>query len=311
MQLAWRDFLFKILAKRHGRMYNEGNYPKRGSPMRCSKILYYALIVILVVALIVSGTQVACYVIDAAQQKDAYDELAAMVEQARSEAPPPTKPAADVTVPDSGDAPASPTEPAAPSILPEYVPLYEKNADTVGWIKIEGTSINYPVMQTPDRVDYYLKRSFDGAYSAHGCLYVRESCDVFAPSDNVTIYGHHMKDGSMFAGLKNFSAQSFWEEYHTIDFDTLYEHHTYMVFAVFTTSASAGKGFAYHRFESAADESEFDQFVSTCKSLSLYDTGITPEYGDKLICLSTCEYSQDNGRLVVVAVRDPEAPNFE
>lgn len=263
--------------------------------MKRNPFLYYTLIVILSAVFIISGIQVAGYVIDALQQKGTYDDLAAMVEQSRSETTPPTEPAADAT------APEAPTEPV---MLAEYAALYEKNPDTVGWMTIEGTPINYPVMQTPDRVDYYLKRNFNGEHSEHGCLYVRETCDVFTPSDNVTIYGHHMRDGSMFAGLKKYLSESFWETYPTIHFDTLYERHTYTIFAVFTTTASVGEGFSYHHFEDAVDEADFDDFIASCKELSIYDTGITPEYGDKIICLSTCEYTHTNGRLVVVAVRD-------
>ena len=118
------------------------------------------------------------------------------------------------------------------------------------------------------------------------------------------LYGHHMADGSMFAQLETrYKKQSFWEEHQYLTFDTLYEHHTYQIIACFRTSANLGQGFRYHMFVDAANEQEFDEFVSTCKRLSFYDTGITPVYGDKLICLSTCEYSLDNGRLVVAAVR--------
>ena len=273
----------------------------------CRKLLYYALIFILVAALLISGVQVVSYVIDAREQKEAYDELAALVAQSRVETLPPTEPVPDSTT--EPTVPAEPTEPTEPVILQEYAPLYEKNPDTVGWIKIDGTPINYPVMQTPDRVDYYLTRDFSGAPNAHGCLYVRETCDVFAPSDNVTIYGHHMKNGSMFAKLDKFRSQSFWEENSTIQFDTLYERHTYTIFAVFTTTATIGEGFPYHRFENAKDEADFDEFIATCKALSLYDTGVTPVYGDKIICLSTCEYLHTNGRLVVAAVRNTDNAN--
>ena len=284
--------------------YNRNTYISWSCVMKIGKILYWLLIIILVICLIVSGTHVVRYVIDSAAQKEEYDELAALMEQSRSETlPPPTvDDDSDATQPVSTD----PTEPTEPVILQEYQALYEKNPDTVGWMKIDGTPINYPVMQTPDRVDYYLKRNFNRVRSEYGCLYARETCDVFSPSDNVTIYGHHMNDGTMFAGLDNFVSQSFWEEYHTINFDTLYERHTYTIFAVLTTTATQGKGFSYHLFENAEDEADFDQFIATCKELSLYDTGITPEYGDKVICLSTCEYTQINGRLVVVAVRDSQ-----
>lgn len=273
--------------------------------MKLSKTLYRLLVILFSAMLIVSSTFVIRYTVDAVKQKREYNELAALVEQARSETAPHTEPAADDLVPATeGTAPSEPAVPTEPVMLPDYAALYEKNPDTVGWITIEGTPINYPVMQTPDREDYYLKRNFNGQSSAHGCIYVRETCDVFTPSDNVTIYGHHMKDGSMFAGLDNFLSQSFREDHRTICFDTLYERHTYTVFAVFTTTASVGQGFAYHRFENARDAADFDDFVESCKKLSVFDSGITPQYGDKLICLSTCEYTRTNGRLVVVAVRD-------
>lgn len=279
-------------------------------PMIRNKVIYYTVIVILVAILIFSGVQVARYAIDTMQQKNAYDDLAAMVEQSRAEPAPavPVSPTEDQVQPTAATAPAAPTEPTEPVMLPEYAALYAENPDTVGWLRIDGTVINYPVMQTPDRPDYYLKRNFQKEQNAHGCIYVRESCDVFLPSDNVTIYGHHMKNGSMFAGLDHYGKKKFWEEYPTINFDTLYERNTYTVFAVFVTTATVGKGFAYHAFEDAADAEEFDDFVAKCKELSIYDTGITPQFGDKLICLSTCEYSRTNGRLVVAAVRDPVTP---
>lgn len=283
--------------------------------MKTRTFLYWLLVALLTATMLISGTIVARYVMDSLRQKQDYDELAAQVERSRVEAAlaaqtesSPTE-GTQESVPVISDDPqqgpaAVPTE---PSILPEYAGLYEDNSDLVGWMTIEGTPVNYPVMQSPDRVDYYLKRNFKREHNSHGSLYVRESCDVFAPSDNLTIYGHHMKDGSMFAGLDNYLKKDFYKKYPSIRFDTIYERHTYTIFAVFTTTASLGEGFSYHLFEDAADEAEFDDFVATCKSLSVYDTQITPRYGDKLICLSTCEYTHDNGRLVVAAVRDEPA----
>ena len=112
-----------------------------------------------------------------------------------------------------------------------------------------------------------------------------------------------MADGSMFAALNAYTSKDAWDKNNLIFFDTLNEYHTYKIFAVFKTSANVGQGFSYHKFVDAANEQEFNDFVSTCKKLAFYDTGITPVYGDKLICLSTCEYTLDNGRLVVAAVR--------
>lgn len=276
--------------------------------MKFRQFLYYFLIVLLLVVFIGSGIKVGSYFIDAKQQKVEYNALADMVAQAKKE---PAAQSAPTDIPSLQD-PTEPTKssiPTEPVILPEYVPVFEENSDLVGWLYIEDTPINYPVMQTPDRPNYYLKRTFKHERNAHGCLYARETCDINRPSDNITIYGHHMKNGSMFASLDKFLKESYWETNHTITFDTLYEHHTYTIFAVFTTSANSD-GFPYHQFEDAATAEEFDDFVAKCKSLAFYDTGITPQYGDKLICLSTCEYTHSNGRLVVAAVRDPEGPVF-
>ena len=191
--------------------------------------------------------------------------------------------------------------PDMPAVLPEYAALFSMNPDFAGWLQIDGTVINYPVMQTPDCPNYYLYRDFYGEPSDHGCLYARESCNLQRPSDNIIIYGHHMKDGSMFADLANYRNHDFWADHPLIYFHTLTQRHTYEIFAVFITTANEGQGFSYHKFVDAQDPSEFIDFVTGCKSLSLYDTGIIPVFGDKLLTLSTCEYTRDNGRLVVVA----------
>lgn len=188
-------------------------------------------------------------------------------------------------------------------ILPEYATVFMKNTDMVGWMTIPGTKINYPVMQTPDNKDYYLYRDFYKKSSTAGCLYVREECDVFAPSDNLTIYGHKKNDGTMFAALHNYKKKSFWEENRYFTFDTLKERQTFEVMSVFITTASVGEGFNYHLFVDAHTEKQFNEFVDTCKELALYDTGVDAQYGDKFITLSTCDFGRTNGRFVVVAKR--------
>lgn len=94
----------------------------------------------------------------------------------------------------------------------------------VGWIKVEDTKINYPVMQSKEEPNFYLRHGFDKAYTVYGCPYVQENCDVDAPSDNLIIYGHHMNDQSMFAGLMKYQSKSFWENHKTVQFDTLTEN---------------------------------------------------------------------------------------
>ena len=122
-------------------------------------------------------------------------------------------------------------------------------------------------------------------------------------SDNLIIYGHHMKDGSMFSNLEKFKNKDFWEEHRTIRFDSLYEKQVYEVIAVFKTVVytDSANEFRYYRFSDAETPEQFDEYISKCKERAFYDTGVSAEYGDKLITLSTCEYSNANGRLVLVA----------
>ena len=188
-----------------------------------------------------------------------------------------------------------------PGMLPEFTALYAMNPDIVGWITIPGTRIDYPVMQTPEQPDYYLSRGFDKAYSRHGCIYVREECDVAAPSDNLTIYGHRMGDGTMFNDLHKYLDADFCRENPSIFFTTLTQRRTYEILAVFAIASDASSDFPYHLFVDAAEEVDFDAYIAQCNARALYDTGVTASYGDKLITLSTCEYTQENGRLVVVA----------
>lgn len=289
----------------------------RGRTRMKKRAVYIVLLVIFLAVFLYCGYRLADYLIDSAQQKQKYNALAEIVERARREAS--TTPPETQGAPDKNSEPVT-TEPAERRVpvkdantgetvymLAEYAPLYEMNSDMVGWLKIDGTGVNYPVMQTPNWKDYYLYVGFDDKYSTHGSLYAREQCDVNTPSDNVTVYGHKMVDGSMFAELHKYLKQEFWQEHRTFTFDTLFEHRTYEIVSVFRTTATYGQGFAYHEFVDAEDAEEFDNFVATAKSLELYDTGVTAAYGDKLVCLSTCEFTRENGRLVVMAKLISEA----
>lgn len=274
------------------------------------KFLYTMLIILLVIVFGVSAYQVGSYFLESKKQAERFGDLASIVANAKEAAVAETAGSPEATQPQESQPgetqPQEPTqtEPTEPSMLPGYAELYEINPDLVGWIKIEGTRIDYPVMQTSvDNKDYYLRRNFDKEDSTQGCIYVREECDVFAPSDNLTLYGHNMKDGSMFAALHKYQDKATWENNSLIFFDTLYEYHVYKIFSVFITTTSIGEGFSYHQMVEANSEEDFNEFIANCKELALYDTGITPVYGDKIICLSTCEYTQTNGRLVVAAVR--------
>ena len=272
-------------------------------PLR--KKILIALIILFAAVFLVCTFLIGKYLFESMQSKQVYDELANLVEDAMPTNAP--------TLPPDPEKPTDPpTEPPSPyvevtdprtgaqrSILREYAEVYTRNPDLVGWLKIDGTVINYPVMQTPDNPNYYLQRDFYGNYSAHGCLYAQENSNI-ATSSNITIYGHNMKDGSMFAGLFNYGYYSFWQEHRYITFDTLTEHRTYEIFAVFDTTASEGEGFAYHTFVDGG-EGAYNWFIDNCRALRYYNTGVSTQYGDQFITLSTCEYTQTNGRLVLVA----------
>ena len=189
------------------------------------------------------------------------------------------------------------------SVQPTSRNLYLENPDMVGWIQIEGTSIDYPVMQTPADPNYYLKHDFEKRYTDYGCPFMQADCDAIAPSDNLIIYGHNMKDGSMFADLAKYRSKDFRQAHKIVRFDTALGSSAYEIFAVIhtTVQADTADAFPFYWFVDAASPEEFADYVSACKAQALYDTGISAEYGDKLLTLSTCDNITDDGRLLVIA----------
>ena len=265
------------------------------------KYMFIAVILVLVAAFGISAFMVGNYLVDGKKQAERYDELSQIANGQTTQA-------AETTAATETTGETRETKPnlfGTDGMLAGYQEIYEMNNHTVGWIKMEGTQMDYPVMQTPDDNEFYLDKDFDKEKSDRGAIFAWSEADVNEPSDNITLFGHNMKDGSMFASLNAYVHQETWEENPMITFDPLPAFHTYMIFAVFRTTATKGEGFSYHKFVDAENEKEFNDFVAECKKLAYYDTGITPVYGDKLICLSTCEYThpQQNGRLVVAAYR--------
>lgn len=189
-----------------------------------------------------------------------------------------------------------------PEVLDEYAGLYAENSDTIGWLKIDGMTIDYVVMQAPDEINKYLRHDFYGKDSTRGCLFVDEYCDIFN-SDNIIIYGHNMKDGSMFGTLDSYADESFYAEHKIIRFDTIYEKHSYEVVAAISTSIPAKDEdvFRYYEYTSSNDEETFLDYADFIEKNKLYDTGVEINPGDKLLTLSTCAYHTTDGRFVVVA----------
>lgn len=249
------------------------------------KSIYLSVISFFLLIAVISGTMIYAHFKEANTQNELYESLAEIVEEDTE---------TETTAPSKSD---------VPEMLPEYAELYRQNSDIVGWITIPDTKINYPVMQSKDNPNFYLKHGFDKAYTDYGCPYVSEECDVNKPSDNLIIYGHNMKNGSMFSALNQFKSKDFWEEHRAVYFNTLYEKQTYEIVAVFKTAVyiDTADEFRYYRFVDAETPDLFDEYIGAIRARSFYDTGVSAEYGDKLITLSTCEYSNKNGRLVLVA----------
>lgn len=188
-------------------------------------------------------------------------------------------------------------------VLLRYSQLHKENPDFAGWIQIPDTTIDYPVMYVKEDNDTYLHSNFKKEYDAGGVPFIDGYCSLDPVSDNLIIYGHHMNDNSMFQPLMNYKERDFFDSHKTINFDTLTEKGTYVIVAVVVTRALADdeEGFRYYGHLSFADEADFNDYMGNIQQLQLYDTGETAVYGDKLITLSTCEYSQEDGRLAVIA----------
>lgn len=178
--------------------------------------------------------------------------------------------------------------------------LYSINNDIVAWLKIDGTNINYPVMQN---AEYYLRRNIYKDYSNYGTPFLADYCNINS-SDNLIIYGHHIKSGMMFADLDKYKSYDYYLNHKIIKLYKLQGTETieeeYKIIACFKTTVNKG-GFKYYNFFNAYSETDYNSFVEQCRELSFYNTEDAANYRDKLITLSTCEYSLNNGRMVVVA----------
>lgn len=195
------------------------------------------------------------------------------------------------------DAPEEPRE-----VLEEFKILLNKNQKLIGWLKIDDTNIDYPVMQTVDN-EYYLDHNLNQEYDKNGSIFMDKDCDILKPSTNYILYGHHMKSGQMFGYLDRYSSEKYYEEHPYIQFDTIYERGTYQVMYVFRSHVYSEDeiAFKYYQFIDVNSEQEFDSYMQEMAEMSYYDTGVTAEYGDQLLTLSTCDYQEKDGRFVVVA----------
>ncbi len=191
-----------------------------------------------------------------------------------------------------------------PNMLPQYAPLYTRNNDLAGWLTIDGTKIDYAVMYTPDNIEKYIHKGFNGKYAAGGSLFLGEGW--FPGSNFSIIYGHHMKNGTMFSTLTNYADASYAAAHPTIRFDTLYKEREFEVVAAFYSKVYGDDdpdAFRYYAYVTLPTQEIFDYYVEQIRAIALYDTGVGVSYGDSLLVLSTCSYHTSDGRFAVLARR--------
>ena len=186
-------------------------------------------------------------------------------------------------------------------ILEQLSELYLQNDELGGWVRIDGTKINYPVMLTPDNPEKYLHLSFSKKYSDSGVPFIGEGYSISPRSDNIVLYGHHMQSGAMFAAIVKYQEKKFLQNHPVIYFSTLYDEGEYEIFAAIATDLRSARKLRCYTFVTAADEADFQSFISGLRAASFYDTDVDVKYGDDLLTLSTCAYHSNEGRFIIVA----------
>ena len=180
--------------------------------------------------------------------------------------------------------------------------LQGQNTDIVGWLEIENTNINYPVLQGADN-NYYMTHNYKNEKSKNGSIFLEANYNWNIPSNNLLIYGHNLGNGMMFQELLKYEKKSFYQEHPVIRFTTAEEDTEYEIISVFKSRVyykSEKNVFRYYYFINNESEEEYNEFVKNAKNASLYPIDATASYGDQLITLSTCSYYVEDGRFAVV-----------
>lgn len=255
--------------------------------MRRRKALRIGTAVLFSGLLIFSGAMIWKELSARQKEKEEFAALAEMVEA-------PNEPASQPSQPESTDEPEE-SEPS--ENLRDLSGLFAQNDDCIGWLCIPDTQLNYPVMHTPEDPQKYLRRSFYGEYSQSGVPFLDCRCGL--GSDNLIIYGHNMKNGTMFGGLKNYLDRDFCAAHPVIELQTESGLQRYTVFAV----AAVRKIDPWYDFLSAADAQHYTEMIEYIRGKAVHTADISPVYGSQLLTLSTCYGSGKDGRLLVVGVK--------
>lgn len=253
-----------------------------------SKWVSNIIVIVCILVFLASGLYLLRYYLSAKQTEGELDELLSLKTEGEAE-------------PDNEVV----TTPEGKKILKKYKKLYKRNSDLIGWVTVDGTPIDYPVMQTKNDPELYLHCNYKKEYDVNGLPFLDAKCDVEDMQSNLIMYGHHMKSGLMFAHLVDYDSVDFYKKHPVIQFDTLYEERKYDIVAAFYSQVYKEDQdvFKYYNWPGHLTKKQYNNYVKNVKKLSQYDTGITPEYGEQLITLVTCAYQTEDGRFVVVAKR--------
>lgn len=246
------------------------------------KISLAAVSVLLSALLLLSGFMIYRELSDRQKEKEDFAELAELV-QIESQL-------LDETLPPTDDEPE-------PTCRRDLAPLFAQNNDCIGWICIPDTEVDYPVMHTPKNPQKYLRRNFYGGYSVSGVLFLDGRCGM--DSDNLIIYGHNMRNDTMFGSLPQYIQENYRQAHPVIEFETETGCTEYVVFAV----VAVKKYDDWYGFIKAAGREEYEKQLEAIRSKALYCADIIPEYGCQLLTLSTCYDSANDGRLLIIAVK--------
>lgn len=185
------------------------------------------------------------------------------------------------------------------------------NSDIVAWLEIENTNINYPILQSKDN-DYYLKKNYKKEYSRNGSIFLDYRYDFKELNSNFLVYGHNNNDGEMFNELLNYNQESFYKTHPTINLITGQGKDVYNIISVFKSQVYNSKDvnkFKYYNYIEFENENDFYMYINNSKRNSLYNIESNPVFGDRVLTLSTCEYSKENGRFVIVAIKSKTEHN--
>lgn len=189
-----------------------------------------------------------------------------------------------------------------PTMMNEFIEYYNSNPDLIGWLSIPAIDVSLPLMYTPDDIDYYLYKSFDKEESSHGTLFI--DCDGSINDTTIIVYGHNMKDNSMFGALDLFKDSSFLADNLVFQVSDLYNVYDYQIVAVVLDKVynTSDNCFKYYNYK-GNDTEQYEDFIRWMNTKSLNEMNLDISKNDKFIVLSTCSYHAEDGRLAIVAKR--------